>query len=180
MATGAKLIDELIRRRDAGELIADASPGSKLPKPLPAAKITAGEETIGRKLPPLLTRIYTEVANGGFGDSYGLLGLVGGPKNEAGHDVIRLWKEMRKPDPNDDLWKWRDELLPIGHLGCGMYHCVDCRSKSGKIVLFEPNPHCEGESWDDAFFPFCPSLNKLFSVWLDGGDVWELAEQLSG
>ena len=120
--------------------------------------------------------MYTEVANGGFGDSYGLLGLIGGPKNESGHDAVRLWKEFRKPDPEDELWKWREELLPIGHLGCGMYHCIDCRSKPGRIVLFEPNPHCEGESWEDAFFPFCSSLNRLFSCWLDGGDVWELSE----
>ncbi len=180
MRSDAKLVAELIRRRDADELIADLSPEVRLPKPLSGAKIATVENAIGRKLPSLLVRIYNEVANGGFGDSYGLLGLVGGPKNEAGFDTLRLWKQMQKPDPDDELWKWREYLLPIGQLGCGMYHCIDCRSKTGKIVLFEPNPHCEGEAWDDAFFPFCSSLNKLFSVWLDGGDVWEFAGQQSG
>ena len=171
-----RLIRSLIQRRDAGTLAADMDPSAKLPKPLLKTKIDRVTNIIGQPLPGLLTRIYTEVANGGFGDSYGLLGLIGGPRNEAGFDAITLYKEYRKPDPDDDHWRWPTELLPIGHLGCAMYHCIDCSTKTGKIVLFEPNPHRDGEPWDDAFFPFCKSLNQLLTVWLDGGDVWELAE----
>ena len=54
-----------------------------------------------------------------------------------------------------------------------MYHCVDCRTNEGTVILFEPNPHEEDEPWDDAFFAFCPSLNAYFDVWLRGGDLWE-------
>ncbi len=173
MRSDDKIVAELIRRRDAGTLQNSESNSKRLPKPLAPVKIVTAEEIIGSSLPTLLARIYTDVANGGFGDSYGFLGMVGGPKNEAGLDAIGLWKAFMKPDPNDPRWRWRKALLPIGHLGCGMYHCIDCRTKCGKIILFEPNPHEDGESWSDAFFPFCPSLKKYLEVWLDGGDLWQ-------
>lgn len=173
MPSDDSLIAELIRRRDSGELRSDMSNAKRLPKPLAVEKIATAEAILALSLPGVLSRIYTTVANGGFGDSYGFLGLMGGPKNEAGLDAIGLWKAFMKPDPSDPRWRWRSYLLPIGHLGCGMYHCVDCRTKNGKIIFFEPNPHEDGDSWSDAFFPFCPSLNKYFSVWLDGGDLWE-------
>jgi hypothetical protein len=172
--TDEKLIAELLRRRDAGELRAEESAANKLPKPLARDKVRATEKVLGQKLPPLMFRIYTEVANGGFGPSYGLLGLSGGPKNEAGRDVVRLWKELCKPDRDDKYWKWREELLPVVHLGCGMYHCVDCSSKNSKVVLFEPNIHEEGRSWRSSFMPFSPSLNRYLSAWLEGADIWEV------
>lgn len=176
MASDETLLAELIRRRDSGELRSNMPNVTRLPKPLAPDKIVTAETTIGHPLPLLLARIYTEVANGGFGDSYGFLGLIGGPKNESGLDAMRLWKSLMKPDPEDRFWRWRQHLLPVGHLGCGMYHCIDCKTKNGKIVLFEPNPHEDGRSWNDAFFPFCPSLNKYLTVWLDGGDVWQAFE----
>jgi hypothetical protein len=170
--TDQSIIDELLRRKKAGTLKADAIDVPCKVRPLAHDQVAEVESLLGYVLPLLLTRMYTEVANGGFGDSYGLLGLIGGPKNEAGFDSARLLKELRKPDPNDRFWKWPDGLLPIGHLGCGMYHCVDSKSKRGKIILFEPNPHEDGCSWRDAFFPFSPSLSKLMSDWLDGNDLW--------
>ncbi len=106
-----------MRRRDAGELTSDMLPLAKLPRPLTQSKIQSVSKTIGHNLPKLLSRIYTEVANGGFGDSYGLLGLIGGPKNEAGFDALTLWKELRKPDSDDEHWEWPTKLLPIGRLG---------------------------------------------------------------
>lgn len=171
--TDESIIGELLRRKKSNTLKADSTDAECKIPPLPVDQIPKAESQLGYILPSLFVRLYTEVANGGFGDSYGLLGLIGGPKNEAGFDVMQLLEELRKPDPDDRFWKWPDGLLPVGHLGCGMYHCVDCKSKRGKIILFEPNPHEEGRSWRDAFFPFSPSLNKLMSDWLDGKDLWE-------
>jgi len=118
MNSADKLIKELIRRRDAGELTSGMDPLAKLPRPLPRSQVQVASEAIGHNLPELLSRIYTEVANGGFGDSYGLLGLIGGPRNEAGFDAPGLWKEFTNPDPDDEDWKWPARLLPVGQLGC--------------------------------------------------------------
>jgi hypothetical protein len=125
------------------------------------------------ELPPLLQRIYTEVANGGFGYSYGFLGLSGGMENEDGNDAVLQYLMYRKPDPDDPLWKWPDALLPIGHLGCAMYHCVQCMHMNAPVVWFEPNPHELGQSWDSSFIPFAPSLAEYLSAWLSGTDLFD-------
>ncbi len=173
MLTENDVFAELKRRADAGDL----KPNEPLFKgdtsPLEPSTLSKVESTLGHRLPPLLFRIYSEIQNGGFGDSYGFLGLVGGPKNEDKLDAIDLWKAYCQPDPDDEFWNWPKHLLPIGHLGCAMYHCVDCTTTTGTIVLFEPNPHEDDEPWNDAFFTFCPSLVEYFDVWLRGDDLWE-------
>jgi len=139
--------------------------------------LTLAEGRLGFELPTLLRRIYTEVANGGFGPSYGLLGIYGGATNEDKRDSTDLYELFREVDPQDRYWRWPERLLPIGHLGCAMFCCADCSSDAMPIVLFEPNPHTDGEPWDDCFIPFAESLNDWLAAWLDGnaGDMFEAA-----
>jgi hypothetical protein len=40
--------------------------------------VEATENELGFKLPPLLSQLYTQVGNGGFGPGYGIFGLEGG------------------------------------------------------------------------------------------------------
>jgi len=136
--------------------------------PLHRDVITAIENELELTMPSILTRIYTEVANGGFGPCYGMLGLKGGIRNEDGNDVIGQYKGYRMEDPEDPHWKWPRTLLPVFSLGCAMYWCVDCRSQEGKLVWFEPNPHEFGQSWSDAFFPSDYTLENLLLDWVDG------------
>ena len=49
------------------------------------------ESRLGFKLPILLRRLYLEVGNGGFGPSYGLLGISGG--------AHRNWAEIFSSHP---------------------------------------------------------------------------------
>src|SRR5262249_32902431 len=140
--------------------------------PLSETKIADAEKKLGFQLPPLLRRIFNEVANGGFGDSYGFLGLVGGPVNEDGKDATSLYLSYRQPCPDDPHWLWPIGLLPLCHLGCAMYHCVQCTEPDAPIIWFEPNPHVDGESWEDSFIPFYPSLADYLQAWLDGKDFW--------
>ncbi|QDU54135.1 SMI1/KNR4 family protein [Aeoliella mucimassa] len=174
MSTDHDVFVALKRRADAGELKTDEPLLKGDTSPLDVQTLAAVEATLGRPLPSLLFRIYSEIQNGGFGDSYGFLGLVGGPTNEFNLDAIGLWKACCEPNPNDDFWDWPKHLLPIGHLGCGMYHCIDCSTQAGAIVLFEPNPHEDEEPWDDAFFAVCPSLADYLDTWLRGENIWEV------
>lgn len=48
-----------------------------LPAPLPAEAVERAEAALGFTLPPLLTALYTRIANGGFGPEYGLMPLIG-------------------------------------------------------------------------------------------------------
>ncbi|MGH4031337.1 hypothetical protein ACQB60_20655 [Actinomycetota bacterium Odt1-20B] len=49
-----------------------------LPAPATEAAVTEAELVIGFPLPPLLRRLYLEVANGGFGPGEGIVGVRGG------------------------------------------------------------------------------------------------------
>lgn len=176
MRTEAEVLSELRRRKAAGRLRADTSYPKAGTAPLGEREFAAAESRLGFRLPRLLRAIYGEISNGGFGESYGALGLVGGPANERGQDSVSLYESYREADPGDEHWLWPEGLLPVFHLGCGMYHCVQCLDESLPVVWFEPNPHSDGEPWDDSFIPFCPSLREYLSEWLDGVDLWSKLE----
>ena len=171
------IIEELKRRKRLGELCAD-TPLSSVSKydlaPLTTAQLAAAQQRLGFALPELLRRIYTEVSNGGLGYSYGLMGLVGGMLNEDRLDAVSQYLRYREPRPKEKDWAWPKGLLPFGHLGCAMYHCVKCEDPAHPVLWFEPNPIEEGQSWNDAFIPFAPSLTLYFETWLAGRDLFEV------
>jgi hypothetical protein len=136
------------------------------------ATLQAAEQTLGFRFPTLLRRLYLEIGNGGFGPGYGLIGVPSGA-TDGGNSVVDLYQGYSKPDPNDIHWKWKEALLPICHLGCAMYACIDCTTDEGAVVWFEPNPHCEGESWDDSFIPIASSIEDWLSAWLDNKNLLE-------
>ena len=172
MRTESEILSELKRRKAAGQLGADDSHLKGDTTPLSDREIAAAESRLGFRLPRLLRAIYGEISNGGFGESYGFLGLVGGPLNEDGLDSVSLYESYRQADPGDVFWHWPEGLLPVCDLGCAMYHCVQCLHEGSPVVWFEPNPHADGSPWDDSFIPFAPSLREYLSAWLDGVDPW--------
>jgi hypothetical protein len=146
----------------------EALGGGKVWPPIHDEAVARVEAAMGYQLPPLLKRLYQEIGNGGFGPDYGLLGLVGGAKNELGEDALTLYLSLRKPNAKDRFWCWPENLLPAVKCGCGMYLCVDCTSNDGKIVWFEPNPHESAKSWADSFIPLNCNLEKLMQAWVRG------------
>ena len=137
-------------------------------RPLTEQEISEAERRLGFALPSVLTTLYARVANGGFGFAYGLLGLVGGARQEDGNDAITMYEQFRQRDPNDPHWQWPKKLLPVVHLGCAMFFCVDCSSDDGMVIWFEPNPHENNKPWDDAFFPLGRTFGDLMSGWTGG------------
>ena len=144
--------------------------GTRLKRFPPATptNVRNAEAAIGRELPGFLGQLYTEVANGGFGPDYGLLGIDGGAGNEGGHDATAIYLAYREPDPGDRHWRWPTHLLPVVHCGCAMYLCVHCRADDAPMTWFEPNPHMAGEPWDESFIPLTCNLEQLMSAWLRG------------
>lgn len=165
------LIAELKLRAQDKSLKADSSFVKKVFPPLNEGLLIQAETDLGLRLPTTLRRIYAEVANGGFGPSYGLLGLVGGALNEDGRDVVSLYRGYSIPDPNDEHWRWPNGLLPVGHLGCAMFCCVHATNPEGPVIWFEPNPHEDGKPWDDSFIPLASSTDEWLLAWLDGDDL---------
>ncbi len=68
-------------------------PDPQLPPPATPEAVRAAEEAVGFRFPPILTRLWTEVANGGFGPGDGIFGVEGGwgddHATEAQEDDVR-------------------------------------------------------------------------------------------
>ncbi|MFF0205946.1 SMI1/KNR4 family protein [Streptomyces sp. NPDC005017] len=112
-----------------------AAAGS-MPAPATLAAVTDAEEAIGFSLPPLLRRLYLEVANGGFGPDDGVLGVTGGAAQGDWNDLAEIYRDG--PDPSgrvpagvvplydwgDTVWSMVDFRDPAGPMWCT--HDGDC------------------------------------------------------
>lgn len=167
------LIDELKNLQAAGKLLSEEPLFKGDFTPLTQEHIAEIETLFHFRLPSLLKAVYTEVSNGGFGPSYGLMGLSGGMLNESGRDAVSLYLNFRESRPDDPYWNWPEKLLPLGHLGCGMYCCLDCSQEKMPVVWFEPNPHEDGQPWDDSYFDLIDSFEAWIFAYIDGEDLFQ-------
>ncbi|MGA4850623.1 SMI1/KNR4 family protein [Streptomyces sp. G5(2025)] len=136
-----------------------------LPAPLDARTLARAEAALGFRLPPLLAALYTRVGDGGFGPEYGLLPLLEGKSSGGEPTVVEHYLEMR----DSDDWGWPEGVLPISHWGCAMYACVNCRTDTAQVLLFEPN----GGDPKHAWFVDSPNLTTWLTAWLDGTGWYE-------
>ncbi|MFA7767032.1 SMI1/KNR4 family protein [Streptomyces sp. NPDC048723] len=135
--------------------------GRTRPGPLDTGAITRAEGILGFALPPLLASLYTRVGDGGFGPGQGLLPL---------RQTVLAYEERRSSG-----WRWPEGVLPVADFGCGMDACVDCRSDTAQVLLFDPNPGEPELAWSiDA-----PSLAGWLRGWLDG-TAWYCDESPAG
>ncbi|MGW6939235.1 SMI1/KNR4 family protein [Streptomyces xanthophaeus] len=124
--------------------------GECLPAPLEAGARTEAERILGFPLPPLLAALHRRMGDGGFGPGYGLLPL---------RQVALEYGRMRS-----SAWRWPEGVLPVADFGCGMYACVDSRSETAQVLLFDPNPGDPELAW----YLDSPSLADWLRHWLDG------------
>ena len=109
------------------------------------------EEALGFPLSPLLRALYAQVANGGFGPFYGLIGVRGGAPSSGGATIEGYYPHSPEPcriislsecaidvqasssskHPHllvpDDAWPER--LLMICEYGCCIYFYVDAATE---------------------------------------------------
>lgn len=140
-----------------------------LPSPATLDELAAAEASIGVALPVLLGRLYVEVANGGFGPGYGIVGVAGG-WTDRGDTLVDLTRSFRRGSPFD-AWAWPTGLLPICHLGDGMYACVDTTRPGAPVVVWDPSGPDEDSEDDDGgdsdLTEVAPSLEEWLRRWLD-------------
>jgi hypothetical protein len=150
-----------------------ASTVPDLPPKASKQSVVAAEEALGFSLPPLLRRIYLEVANGGFGPDYGLIGVGGGHLDDQKHNVVDLFLSTCSVEWRKHFPRWPDKTLRVLHWGCAMYTTIDCSTPEYRIFHFEPNPGEEGLGIPNCLIPHSFNLGGFFEAWLDGADIME-------
>ena len=137
---------------------------STLPTPAPASRdmVEAVERDIGFPLPPLVRRIYLEIADGGVGPFSGF-----SPLDDDG------WR-MPGPPPDRDEAELAQYPAdpPLGvvffcDFGCAMWALLDCRHPEGQMWWWQ-----EGDRHKlDLTFP------QWLQAWLDGHLTHEYREE---
>lgn len=126
---------------------------------------------IGLKLPPLLKRMYSDVANGGFGPAYGFIGVEGGATDDLRESIVDLYigsqsQQFRQRFPN-----WPRGIVRFCYWGCAMYSAVDCLSDDFLVYHFEPNPHESELGFANCLIPHNRTLDDYINTWLSGYDL---------
>ncbi len=150
------LIDEVKKR-------ASGTPASE-------AAIANAEKIIGYAFPGPLRAVYTNVANGGIGPGYRILGVEGGYLSDEGDSISELYLALSDSDPYDTLWQWPAGTIPFCHWGSGIYSCVDATVDTAPVIWFDPNVREIGEPMEQQFTPHLNSLESWFQGWLNGDD----------
>ena len=120
--------------------------------PASAAAINAAEAATGLRMPPLLKRLYHEVANGGFGPGAGFLGVESGYTND-GHTLTSFNVERQQEG-------WPGGILILCDMGCGEWICADGHGSDQVLIthaLGITRPHF--------------TLSTLLERWVNGADM---------
>ena len=117
-----------------------------------------------------MSRLYLEIAHGGFGPGSGLTGFAGGWTTDKGAGIEDLYAEVLDAATENSRWIWPAELLPIADVA-GSYACVDTSTAAGRIVEFDfeaLDGSGRDAGWSRAFRDVAPSLDAWLADWLDG------------
>ena len=121
-------------------------------------EIASAEAALGLTFPPLLSRLYREVTNGGFGPGGGLVGLQGGHVDAGGLTLVEVYTLFREAEEG-----WPGSLPPLWEGVPPVWFCVDVRSAEGRVVLDDENG-----SRSTAF-----TLHTWLEAWLNGVNLFE-------
>jgi hypothetical protein len=168
----ARLIDDLRGRAEDPARQTDMGRRMALPAPASAGDLRRAEEVIGCALPPVIVRVYSAIANGGFGPGYGLVGMGSGTACFANGSTRRYCEEQYAFFRQTDDFQWPAHLLPVCDWGCGIYSCADASRPDAPMST----------AFSDLFYDDDPthavtSAGCTFAEWLrawaDGKDLWQ-------
>lgn len=153
-------------------------PPAPLPGPADEATVARAEAVVG-PLPPLLRRVYREIADGGFGPGYGLLPLA---------TVATTYRSLRDTPPGPPGAAWPDALVPFVEED-GDYTAVD--RTTGRVIGYDgeelleewdpddPDEAAAERGWKRCFSETAPSVEAWLGRWLDTPTVAErMAEEV--
>ena len=99
------------------------------------------EARLGFMLPPLLSQLYTRIANGGFGPGCGLL-TIRQLSPKVDRTVATLYHQLRTARATRGA-VWSEGVVPFASWGDMILSCVDLTDASTRedppVVRYEPN-----------------------------------------
>ena len=131
-----------------------------LAPPATGSAVQDAEEQMGFAVPPLLAKLWTEVANGGFGPGYGLFGIENGGGSELSMSIPNLYFQSIEDASAD----WPKRLVLICEWGCGYFSAIDCSTPEGKVVNLVEDPERVATGLTFA---------EWMEDWVNGVDLWE-------
>ncbi|MFE5676340.1 hypothetical protein ACFQ7B_06365 [Streptomyces erythrochromogenes] len=159
------------RREEVAAHFAEA-PRGPLIAPLSRADVDEAERRIGRRLPRLLRRVYTEVADGGFGPDGGLASLARG--NRVPGDLQDWTSAVDVHERNRAAGVPASWFFLTGG-GCSMEWYVSLAAVDHPVLLYDADGWVadRGEDPHDGLRHATASLRHWLWTWADGGHVWE-------
>jgi hypothetical protein len=142
----AALLKQLEKRRADRYRITSASDRNRqfggLYPPAPKSVIVDAENKLGFRLPPLLREIYSDLANGGFGPGYGLIGLTGGYTVEDLSEMSLVENYHSELSLGDEFLvngsevgvPWPEQLIEFCYLGFQGTYAVDCSRPAYPVI----------------------------------------------
>ena len=162
-------IIEALRSRVAAGQPTDSTYSPEL-RVASSANLDEVEAGLGFKLPPLLRRVYLEVANGGVGPFVGIEGLPPDGEVSDGGDMVADYHAGQdaagSPDGEPPI---PPKVLMLCDYGCAMWALLDCRHPEGRMWW-----------WDQGSrYKLDITLAQWLSAWLtDGSNILETADPL--
>ena len=147
------------------------APWSPLPAPASAAELATAEARLGFSVPLVVRRVYTGIANGGFGPGYGLVGIGGG--RVGFRNAGRAWcceDEYRSMRSAPQV-QWPPQLLPVCDWGCRIYSCVDAANEDAPMFRMFGDTLYDAPSL--AITPMGCTFNEWLQAWVSGENLWE-------
>lgn len=142
--------------------------------PVTPDQLQAAEASLGFPVPALLGRVYTGVANGGFGPGRGLLGVPGGAADEHGSSIVDLYDSFSASSADDPSWQWPDRLVPLCVWVRSVYSCLDCADPEAAVIGLDLTGYEPGRSLKEFLLPQAPlTLEAWLRAWSEGVDHWE-------
>jgi hypothetical protein len=140
-----------------------------LPAPADEPALARAEAELGVALPPVLRRVYAEVADGGFGPGDGLLSLEG---------IVARYRELRSPGMMPRGREWPTGVVPLVSVDPG-WTCVE--TTTGRILDWDPEELNERSSEDRfrrSFRPEAASVEAWLSAWLGAKTAAEQRDEM--
>jgi hypothetical protein len=146
---------------------------SVLPGAASQSLLVETESRLSLQLPPLLRRVYAEVADGGFGPGNGLLPLA---------DVASTYRDLLGGEALPRNRSWPAKLLPIVQESAVMT-CIDLSSDGNPVVKWDPDglrEHSSESLWARSFTEEATSLSEWLERWIDRPSALEAQQEQLG